>query len=51
MQDLHTKCGGLKTKDKEVIPITVKNPKFCSLSLEHCSYNVIWAVKYVATCT
>ena len=37
MQDLHTKCGGLKTKDKEVIPIIVKNPKFCSLSLEHCT--------------
>ena len=35
MQDLHTKCGELKTKDKEVIPIIVKNPKFCSLSVEH----------------
>ena len=36
MLNLLTKWAELKTKDKKVMPIIVKNSKFCSLSLEHC---------------
>ena len=37
MLNLLTKWGELKTKHKKVMPIKVKNSKFCSLSLEHCT--------------
>ena len=60
MQDLHTKCGGLKTEDKEVIPIIVKIQSFALFpwsTVHVCSYvqvcmleHGIYVLKYMYVC-
>ena len=47
--NLCTKWGRLKIKNKKVMPIMVKNSKFCSLSLEHYIYTSGHATVHVYT--